>query len=87
MVRQEPSATFASGIGVPLTVRGEPPHTSIYQREIAMELTATQMALVFSGCVLAIGGLFVGWRRGVFSPKPANPTADASTAHTGEAAK
>jgi hypothetical protein len=70
---------------VPLTVRGEPP-PHIYQREIAMELSTTQMALVFAGCVLAIGGLFVGWRRGLFSPRPA-ATTDASPAHTGEAAK
>jgi hypothetical protein len=52
-----------------------------------MELSATQMALVFAGCVLAIGGVFVGWRRGVFGAKPASPPADAAPAHTGEAAK
>jgi hypothetical protein len=49
-----------------------------------MELTATQMALVFAGCVLAIGGVFVGWRRGLFTPKA---TTEATPAHTGEAAK
>jgi hypothetical protein len=43
------------------------------------------MALVFAGCVLAIGGIVILWRRGVFAPKATG--AEANPTHTGEAAK
>jgi hypothetical protein len=53
-----------------------------------MELSTGQMALVFAGCALVIGGLFVAWRRGLFGAAPAaSAPADAGAAHTGEAAK
>lgn len=53
-----------------------------------MELSTSQMALVFAGCVLAIGAVFVLWRRGVLGQKPeaGAPVANASPAPT-EAAK
>ena len=52
-----------------------------------MELSTTQMALIFAGCVLAIGAIVIVWRRGWLGPK-APVTTDAATnpAH-GEAAK
>jgi hypothetical protein len=54
---------------------------------MAMELTTSQMAMIFAGCVLAIGALVIVWRRGLLGPK-APVTSDAATksAH-GEAAK
>jgi hypothetical protein len=49
-----------------------------------MNLSTGEMALVFAGCVLAIGVIVVLWQRGVFAPKAADTT---KPAHTGEAAK
>ena len=43
-----------------------------------MELSTSQMALIFAGCVLAIGAIVVVWRRGWLSPK-APVTSDAAT--------
>jgi len=51
-----------------------------------MNLSTGEMALIFSGCVLAIGVVVILWRRGVFAPK-ATTTDTANPAHTGEAAK
>jgi hypothetical protein len=48
-----------------------------------MNLSATDMALIFAGCVLAIGAIVVLWRRGVFGAKA--PDTDNPT--QGEAAK
>jgi hypothetical protein len=58
-------------------------------RENAMELSATQMALIFAGCVLTIGVVVIVWRRGLLGPKPeaSAPVADATPAATNEAAK
>lgn len=52
-----------------------------------MNLSTAQMSLLFAGCVLAIGGLFVGWRRGVFGTKPTDAPTEAGVAHTGKSAK
>jgi hypothetical protein len=54
--------------------------------ETAMNLTTGEMALIFAGCVLAIGVIVVLWRRGVFAPKTTG-TLDtgANPAPTGEA--
>ena len=51
-----------------------------------MELTTTQMALIFAGCVLAIGVIVIVMRRGLLNPK-APTTPDAATKPQGEAAK
>lgn len=51
-----------------------------------MTLSTGEMALVFAGCVLAIGVIVVLWQRGVFAPK-ATTTDAAKPAPTGEAAK
>ena len=50
-----------------------------------MTLSTGEMALIFAGCVLAIGVIVVLWRRGVFAPKATTDTANPT--HTGEAAK
>ena len=39
-----------------------------------MNLSATQMTLIFAGCIVAIGGILVLWRRGVFTPKTTTAT-------------
>jgi|GEM_PF-6487333 len=41
-------------------------------------MSATEMALIFAGCILAIGGIVILWRRGVLAPKPtvSAPSAD-----------
>ena len=49
-----------------------------------MNLSTGEVSLVLAGCVLVIGAIVILWRRGVFATKT---TADASPAHTGEAAK
>jgi hypothetical protein len=52
--------------------------------ETAMNLSTGEMALIFAGCVLAIGVIVVLWRRGVFAPKATGTT---NAASTGEPAK
>jgi hypothetical protein len=51
-----------------------------------MNLSTGEMALIFAGCVLAIGVIVILWRRGVFAPKTTG-TLDtgANPAPTGEA--
>ena len=48
-----------------------------------MNLSTTEMALIFAGCVLIIGAVLVLWRRGLFAPKASNTKPE----HSGEAAK
>ena len=48
-----------------------------------MELTTGQMAMIFAGCVLAIGAIVIVWRRGWLGPKAPAASAPAPT----EAAK
>jgi hypothetical protein len=52
-----------------------------------MNLSTTDMALVFAGCVLAIGAIVVLWRRGVFAPKAASTNPNPNPAPGSEAAK
>ncbi|MBN9121996.1 MAG: hypothetical protein J0I06_23115 [Planctomycetes bacterium] len=52
-----------------------------------MELTTSQMALIFAGCVLAIGGIVIAWRRGLLGPKGAITPDAASGPAPGEVAK
>jgi hypothetical protein len=52
-----------------------------------MNLSSTEMALVFAGCVLVIGAIVVLWRRGVFAPKANTNNADTTNPAPGEAAK
>lgn len=41
-----------------------------------MELSSSQMAMIFAGCVLAIGAIVIVWRRGWLGAKaPAAPAA------------
>jgi hypothetical protein len=54
---------------------------------MAMELSTTQMALIFAGCVLAIGAIVIVWRRGWFSPKAPVTTGAATNPANTEAAK
>jgi hypothetical protein len=52
-----------------------------------MELSTGQMALVFAGCVLAIGVVVIVWRRGLFSGKAEAAPAPTTPPAQGEAAK
>jgi hypothetical protein len=52
-----------------------------------MNLSTTDMALIFAGCVVAIGAILVLFRRGVFSPKAADTGTNTNPAPGGEVAK
>lgn len=43
-----------------------------------MNLSTAEMALIFAGCVVAIGVVVVLWRRGVFGAKTAATQSEAA---------